>query len=250
MSTCPETYRCARVIDPSHEIRTANCDRILRRAYGQESRVFRRLVLLTALVVFSLSVQHHGAAIQQSRPPGKVPSLSVLVQFTPEEIQTLKAGQPVSKLLDSDADHEVAVAGAVWINAPAKTYVQAVKNIEQLEHGDGFLLTKRISNPPRLEDFVALELTDHDVDQLKKCQVGDCGIKLDKASIERIQTEIDWSKPTAIADINALMRQMAVEFTTAYQKEGNKALVVYANKKQATDVAKEFDTIIGEMQPL
>src|SRR5581483_3026188 len=108
-----------------------------------------------------------------------------------------------------------------------EAFVDAIKHVEQLEHGHGFLVTKRISNPPRPEDFAALELTDFDIDQLKKCQIGDCGIKLDKPSIERIQKEIDWSKPTVKDDVNALVRQMALEFTTAYQKEGDKTLVVY-----------------------
>jgi len=50
--------------------------------------------------------------------------------------------------------------------------------------------------------------------------------------------------------VNALVRQMALEFVTAYEREGNNALVVYANKKQPVDIAKQFDTIVGEMQPL
>jgi hypothetical protein len=211
-----------------------------------------RFVVLVGLVLLSLlTTAHHRAATRQvARPPEKVPSLSVLVDFTPEEIQTLKAGQPVSKLFQSDPDYEVAVAGAVWINAPIKAYIEAVKDIERLEHGHGFLVTKRISDPPRPEDFAALQLTDFDVEQLKECRVGDCGIKLNKSAIERIQTQIDWSKPTAKADVNALVRQMALEFVTAYEREGNKALVVYANKKQPVDIAKQFDTIVGEMQPL
>jgi hypothetical protein len=208
-------------------------------------------VVLTGLAVLSATIGHYRAATrQQAQPPEKVPSLSVLAEFTPVEIQTLKTGQPVSKLLQSDPDHEVAVAGAVWIDAPVEAFVAAMKDIEHLEHGRGFLITKRISNPPRPEDFAALELTDFDIEQLKKCRVGDCGIKLDKPSIERIQKQIDWSKPTAKEDVNALMRQMALEFTTAYHKEGNKALVVYANKKEPVDIDKEFDTIVGEMQPL
>jgi hypothetical protein len=40
----------------------------------------------------------------------------------------LKAGQPVSKLIESDPDREVAVAGAVWINAPVSEYIRAVKS--------------------------------------------------------------------------------------------------------------------------
>jgi len=211
-----------------------------------------RFVVVVGLVLLLLLTSGHqrAATRQVARPPEKVPSLSTLVDFTPEETATLKAGQAVSKLLPSDPDYEVAVAGAVWINAPIKAYIEAMKDIERLEHGHGFLVTKRISDPPRPEDFAALELTDFDLEQLKECRVGDCGIKLSKSAIERLQTEIDWSKPTAKADVNALVRQMALEFVTAYEREGNKALVVYANKKQPVDVAKQFDTIVGEMQPL
>jgi hypothetical protein len=211
----------------------------------------RLVVVLTGLVLLPLTVAHHRAATSQAAgPPQKVPSLSVLVDFTPEEIQALKAGQPVSKLLQSDPDYEVAVAGALWVNAPIRAYIEAMKDIEHLEHGHGFLVTKRISDPPRPEDFAALQLPDKDIEELKKCRAGDCGIKLDKSAIERIQTEIDWTKPTAKDDVNALLRQMALEFVTAYEREGNKALVVYANKKQPVDIAKQVDTIVDEMQPL
>jgi hypothetical protein len=193
---------------------------------------------------------HHSAAARQAGPPEKLASLSVLVQFTPAEVQKLKAGEPVSKLLESDPDHEVAVAGAVWINAPVRKYVESIKDIEHLEQGDGFLVTKRISDPPRPEDFAALELPDRDVKALKECRTGECGIKLDQTSIERIQKEIDWSKPTATADVNALVRQMALEFVTAYQRGGNQELAVYRDKKQPTYISREFATIVDEMRPL
>src|SRR4029453_17393842 len=40
----------------------------------------------------------------------------------------LLAGQPVTKMLDSDASKEVAVFGAVWIDAPIDRYLSAVRN--------------------------------------------------------------------------------------------------------------------------
>src|SRR6516225_8022238 len=63
---------------------------------------------------------------------------------------TGQAGPTVSKLLFPDSDLEVAVAGSVWINAPVSDGVRAMKDIEHLERGNGFQVTKRISNPPRL----------------------------------------------------------------------------------------------------
>ena len=37
---------------------------------------------------------------------------------TPAEQAQLAAGKPVTRLLDSDPSKEVAVFGAVWVNAP------------------------------------------------------------------------------------------------------------------------------------
>jgi hypothetical protein len=74
--------------------------------------------LLTGFVL-SLAAGHPATvATGQIDPPANAAGLSDLVQFTPAEVQALKAGHSVSKLLQSGSDHEIAVAGAVWINAP------------------------------------------------------------------------------------------------------------------------------------
>src|SRR5262245_33923541 len=162
--------------------------------------------------------------------------VSDLLHFTPMEIQTLKTGRLVSKLLDSDPDYEVAVAGAVWISAPVSKYIQAIKNIEHLERGKGFQVTRLISDPPRLKDFAALQLPDVDIKDLKACRVGECAVNMDENMIERIQKEIDWSKPSAASDVNALVRQLALEYVTGYQQGGNKELAVYRDKSRPTYV--------------
>jgi hypothetical protein len=70
------------------------------------------------------------------------------------------------------------VFGAVWIAAPIRRHVEAVKDIENFEQGGAFRVTKRISTPPRLEDFGELRLPDEDLSDLRTCRVGDCELKL------------------------------------------------------------------------
>jgi hypothetical protein len=128
--------------------------------------------------------------------------------------------------------------------------IQAMKDVERLEHGDGFQVTKRISDPPRLEDFAALELPEEDIKDLQKCRPGECDVKLDENAIERIQKEIDWSKPSAAADVNALVRKLAFEYVKAYQQGGNQELAVYRDKKRPAYVAQEFKAMVDEMPSL
>src|SRR5215471_5543219 len=175
---------------------------------------FSSLIMVVGFILFALAAAHPGAATGQAGPPAKLSGLFDLVQFTPAEIQALEAGQAVSKLVTTHSNLEVAVAGAVWINAPVSEGVRAMKDIEHLERGNGFQVTRRISNPPRLEDFSDLELPEDDVKDLRKCRAGECEVKLDENAMDRIQNEVDWSKPSATADVNALVRQLALEYVT------------------------------------
>jgi hypothetical protein len=208
---------------------------------------FKLCVLATALVMLSLVAGSPLAATTEMDLPKKLASLSNLLQLTQAEVQALNAGQPVSKILASGTDAEVAVLGVMWINAPLSKYIRAIQDIEHLEHGKGFQATRRISDPPRLEDFAALQLPDVDIHDLKKCRLGDCGVNLDEYAINRIQKEIDWSKPTATADVNALMRQVALRYVTAYQQAGNKGLPVYRDNSDPTYSAQEFAAMINAM---
>ncbi len=172
------------------------------------------------------------------------------VKLTSEEQKQLLAGQPVTKLLDADPAKEVAVFGAVWINAPIARYVAAVKDIESFEKGGNFLVTKRISSPPRLEDFDKLSLPPDDVSDLKTCKVGECEVKLGEAALTRIQKETDWSKPTATADVERSMRKLALEYATGYQEGGNSRLAEYRDAERPTFVAQEFAAMINRMPAL
>jgi hypothetical protein len=138
----------------------------------------------------------------------------------------------------------------VWIAAPVERYVAAVKDIERLEAGGSFLVTKRISNPPRLQDFDSLTLPEEDISDLKTCRVGSCEVKLGEAALIRLQKEVDWSKPTASADVERLIRTFALQYVNGYLEGGNARLAVYRDSDRPTFVAKEFASMIDRMPSL
>jgi hypothetical protein len=183
--------------------------------------------------------------------PGRLETyLTNTVRLSADERQRLIAGSPVTKMLDADGSHEVAVLGAVWISAPIGRYVEAVRDIETFERGGGFKLTKRISAPPRLEDFSELHLPDQDIADLRNCRVGDCRVKLGERAIKRFQSEIDWNAPTARAAANRLMQHVALEYVTRYLDGGNEQLAVYRDDSRPTFVSQEFRTMVNRMPVL
>jgi hypothetical protein len=164
--------------------------------------------------------------------------------------EALLAGLPLVKLLDADPAKEIAVLGAVWVNAPPRLYVEEVKNIEQFERGGAFLITKRISDPPREDDFAALTISDQDFEDLKDCTIGDCVLKLDAAGVQTLRARVDWRKPTAKADANALFRRLALEYVNGYREGGNARLAVHRDRERPTFVGDEFRSMIERLPRL
>src|SRR5258708_1687976 len=152
-------------------------------------------------------------------PPEVARYLTKYVNLSSAQIADLSAGRAVTKILDSDPSKEVAVFGAVWVNAPMAAYVAAVRDIEHLERGENFLVTKKIGNPPRIDDFAPMHVPDDDAEDLRTCRVGQCLIKLPQSAIERIRRDVDWSKPSR-ADLDRIARELSLDYVRGYLEGG------------------------------
>lgn len=176
--------------------------------------------------------------------------VSKYVKLTQRQRTQLMSGQPVTQMLEADPSREVAVFGAVWVNASVARFVAVAQDVEQFERGANFRVTKRISSPPRLEDFAQLVLPEGDVADLRTCRVGRCELKLSERALNQVRKEIDWSKPTAKADVEALARRQALEYVNGYLEGGNARLAVYRDADRPTFVADEFKTMIDRLPSL
>jgi hypothetical protein len=212
------------------------------------TRIFATAAAIATGITLTSIVGPLGA--QQAAPPlphRLAEYVTKHVKLMPEQQAQLAQGMPVTKLLETDASREVAVFGAVWIKAPVARYVAAMKDIEQFEKGENFLVTKKISTPPRLDDFALLTIPPDDIDDLRHCKVGSCELKLGEAALVRVRKEIDWSKPTVQADAERLARQLALEYVTGYLEGGNNELATYRDSGRPTFVAREFSSMVDRL---
>jgi len=177
-------------------------------------------------------------------PPAFENYLATTVRPTAAERQALLSGAPITKLLDSDASKEVAVFGAVWIDGSPAQYVRRVEDIENFERGSAFRVTKRISDPPKLEDFAQLELPPDDVKDLRSCKIGDCELKLGAKALQQMKAEVHWGTPAEKAEAEAVFRRQALEYVTEYRQGGNEKLAVYRDAEHPVFVANEFRSMI------
>lgn len=195
------------------------------------------------------------SANSQGRGTTKLPAglntyLTTVVHPTAAERGRLLSGMPLTRLLEGDATKELSVFGAIWINAPIPKYLEAVKDIERFEQGGRFKVTRRISTPPRLEDFADMHLTADDVEDLRDCHVGDCNLKLSQQGLQAIRNQVDWKSPMPQQRVDAVMRGIALDYVRGYLEKGNAGLAVYRDNVRPTFVAEELRSLVDQMPAL
>lgn len=210
----------------------------------------RKVSALAALIGGALIAASPAPRAQSGLPPSLETYLTRSAHLRDDERRALWSGAPVTKLLDSDPSKEVAVLGAVWVAASPGTYVQKLMDIERFERGRAFPVTKRIGNPPHADDFASLQLPDEDLDDLRDCRAGNCEVKLGANALQALRAGVDWTRPTARADANAVFRQLALKYVLGYRDGGNARLAVYRDKDRPTFVQDEFRSMIDRLPPL
>lgn len=185
-----------------------------------------------------------GPAATRAAAPATVEEvLARQLSLTRAQIDTVRSGQPVVVAVPPRVNREIAVAGAVRIAAPASRVVAAVRDIERLERGGGFLATRRFSSPPTMTDVATLRLPDQDVRALRSCRIGRCDVKLGAGAFDQLG-RIDWRAADATEQVNRLAREMAVSYVEDYRRGGNRALAIYRDTSTPIDIADELADMV------
>jgi hypothetical protein len=159
-----------------------------------------------------------GCAANAEAPDIELPVRAALIKylrFTDADLAAVRRGDVVKHILPTRALGEIAVAGAVRIAAPKSAFFDRVRDIARFKGGPDVLQIGRFSTPPSLEDLAALTVDQNDFDP-RSCRVGDCGIRLPAAAIERLAREIDRRAPDAQARAAAWFKQFLLDTIVAH----------------------------------
>ncbi|MGH9323260.1 MAG: hypothetical protein ACRD21_05500 [Vicinamibacteria bacterium] len=164
-------------------------------------------------------------------------------EFSEKDLRAVERGQAVVKLLDAEDDSETQLLGVVKIQGAPEEFLSRYRGIVSFEKGAGILQIGLLSDPPAVDDLAALTIDPVDVEDLKECRPGDCGIKLSAEAIQTFQ-RIDWEAEGAVSTAEALAREMLVDFLRAYQEGGNAALGTLHDKDEPLEVGQAFAAMI------
>ena len=172
------------------------------------------------------------------------------IALTPDQVKTIRNGEPIAKELKARVPDEIFVFGAIRINADPESYVKFATDVDRLGKLPEYLAIGKFSDPPRLSDLKGFAFDSKDVAALKKCKAGDCQIQLPAGHIEAAQKSINWSAPDPERQVNALLQETALKRLAEYQREGNLALGEYNDARHPTVVSEHFKYMLSYARAL
>lgn len=166
------------------------------------------------------------------------------VELSREDRDRLASGEPVVRVL-RDTGADVAVFGAVPVRIDGDRLVAWVRNIAELKRSPAVLAIGRVSNPPRLEDFDRLILDEAELNEIRQCRPGDCGLKLTADEISRLQTAM--AAPSRERPrIQQVFRELMLRRVRDYLTAGGAALPRYADRKHTPPLGEVFQSILRQ----
>jgi hypothetical protein len=172
--------------------------------------------------------------------------LTRYLKFSTEDLEHLRRNKIVKHRLGTQTPGEVAVVGAVRVNAPKAAFFARVRDIARFKSGPDVLQIGRFSDPPTLDDLAGLTVDKNDFD-VRDCHVGDCGIRLPADVIGRFAREIDVRAPDAQARGAALFKQILLDQVVAYVSGGADRMTQYDDDPKPVRPHDQLEGILANM---
>lgn len=183
-----------------------------------------------------------GAAHAQS--PSLMDELVKTAGFSESEVRAI-GSEPLAREVEvADPSMQAAFVGIIRLSSDGSGLADALATIDQVPLASGIHGLGRFHEPGRPSDVAALRPTDSDLEVLADCQPNQCKFKLDRRGID-ILDAIDWNREDAGEQFTARFRSEVLEYVERYRKQGNRALVLYADKPEPVSLASVLESIVG-----
>ncbi len=128
--------------------------------------------------------------------------------------------------------------------------MRSARDVGRLSGTPGYQGISEIRDNATVADLSALAFDPDDVKALKDCRAGSCDVQLPTSAIQAFHDGVNWSRPDAAEQANALARPRVLQLIQAYQRGGNEALGEYRDKEHPARIANQFETMIGRASAL
>lgn len=206
-------------------------------------RLTTALIASFVAVTLGESLAAQGATV----PPGEPARfLSKYIGLSPSEIEQARKGEVVTKVLNAPDRDEVALFGIVAVNASRDDVMKRVRDLPTFLRAPGRTAFGMFSTPAVATDVSAFAVDGSDFDVIKGCRPGECDVKMPAKNIEAFGKEIDWSSPTARAQVENMVRRESAVYVNNYRRGGTAAMVAYGDQKETRSASDIFKGLLAE----
>jgi long-chain acyl-CoA synthetase len=194
---------------------------------------------VTALAVLTPS------ATPSSQGPAADPFafLAPAVVVSAGERQRLDRGEVISRTLEA-GDRQAVVFVATRLNAAPEALVAWTRAISAIKRNVHVLAIRRFSEPPVLSDLDGLVLDQRDLEDLRDCRAGDCGLKLTAGEIAKLVSPATAGRPGPSDAVQRAFRQVVLDRVLAYRAQGLAAMPALADNRRARRIAEGLAALI------
>lgn len=211
--------------------------------------MFFRAVLLPVATAIVVLLSAETPTTQTSPTAGAIPPalaafLTSQMHFSKSDFAALGRGESVAKSLTPGDSREVAVAGALRFDIPVSFYLERLRDITKFKAGHDVFQVGVFRNPATAADLDPLVLDPRDIEDLRRCVVGHCKVRLDAAAMARFKKDVNWNDPQASVRAHAVAREVLAGYVAAYQRSGNAALVEYRDGNPPVKLADQTKLLL------
>jgi hypothetical protein len=165
--------------------------------------------------------------------------------FTAAEVGQMDAGQVIAHSDPGSTNGELLTSAAVKILVPRENVLAYYAQMVTYVDGKVTLAYSKFSSPPTQADVKALAFDASEISELRTCKPADCDLHIGGAGLDTLRSAINWKAPDAAEQVNAFARKQAVAYVTAYQAQGDAALVTYTNTSKPVSMKETWQGLIG-----
>jgi hypothetical protein len=188
----------------------------------------RRLVCTAGAVALSIATGPFGGAQQAGRDPFQFLTPSVVVSA--DDRERIDRDEVLARVL-SGKSGQLAVFVATRLNAPPDALVAWMRAIAELKRSKFVLAIGRFSDPPRSSDLENLTLDQRELDAIRRCRPGDCGLKLSAVEIESLTAVVATAGAEWPGAAQREFRRLLAERVVQYRAGGLAAVAPPADRK-------------------
>lgn len=196
----------------------------------------RRLLLVLVLL------QAGSLCLAESDPFG---FLHPNVSLTSADRRALDRGEPVVALLDTEGP-ELAVFSATRVDAEVtpERALAWMRQVERLRKGRYTLAAGRFSSTPSLNDLDGLHLDEVDLDDIRTCRPGRCGLKLSSNEIAQLRQIVAEAGDGWRDRVQIAFREIVLARVQAFSRGGHAALEAISDRRPPRSTANAFARVL------